>query len=128
LGALSRSLAAAGLGLALTACTAWPPAGQGGAAEQGGPAVPVAGLDPDLVARLRCVVAGAETVRGTALARHQMTGRAADLAEASARAQREVHGGLAVDAAASIGVLEARTADLALALGVPVPVGLPECG
>lgn len=96
--------------------------------EQGGGAVPEGGLDPDLIVRLRCSVARAEAVRTTALARHQLTGRAADLAEASARAQREAHGGLAADAAASIGALDARTADLAVSLRVPVPAELPECG
>jgi len=127
LGALKRTAATGCLALALAACTTWPPPGQGGAVERGGPAVPEAGVDPDLIARLRCSVARSEAVRTTALARHQLTGRAADLAEASARAQREAHGGLAADAAASIGVLDAHTADLALALRVPVPAGLPEC-
>jgi hypothetical protein len=127
LGALTHSLAAAALGLALAACSSWPPASRGGAAERGGRAVPATGADPAMVARMGCSLARFRSIQDFALDRQQLTGRVAAAGEIAVRAQREVHGGLTADGAATLDLLDAETVAIAAALpGAPSGTP-PEC-
>ena len=127
MGALNARLAAAALGLVLGACSSWPPPSQGGAAERGGRAVPASGADPALVARLSCSLARFRSVQAFALDRRLLTGRVAAAEEIAARAQREVHGGLAGDAAGTIDLLDAETVAIAAALPGAPRGNPPEC-
>lgn len=102
--------------LFLAACTAWPPPGQGGAAERGRTALPPT-AERALADRLACSLARFDAVRSGAESQGALTGRVATAAELAARAQREAHGGLVRDAALSLDRLEAET----VAIGVQLP-------
>jgi hypothetical protein len=105
--------------LALAGCTAWPPPGQGGAAERGRAALP-AGTGPALATRLACALARFEQLRDASAATDMLTGRVEATSELASRAQREVHGGLTRDAALSLDRLEAETVTLLVQLPGPV--------
>jgi hypothetical protein len=111
-------LLAALLMLGLAGCTAWPPPGQGGAAERGRASLP-AGTGPALATRLSCALGRFEQARRASEEAGMLTGRVDAAAEVAARAQREVHGGLTRDAALSLDRLEAET--VALLVQIPGP-------
>jgi len=123
LGALNLLLRRLPLALALlaplAACTAWPPPGQGGAAERGRAALP-AGTGPALASRLSCSLARFDQVRAASAEAAVLTGRVDAAGELAVRAQREVHAGLTQDAALSLDRLEAET--VALLVQLPGPV------
>jgi hypothetical protein len=113
--------------LLVAACTRWPDAGQGGAAELRSLPPLAAGADATLHARLGCALDRFGQQRATAEAQGQMTGRFALVALTAHRAQREYEGGLTGDARQSLDLLEQETETLRAALPPALRIAQPDC-
>ena len=126
-----------GIGALLSACTSWPPPGQGGMAEFAAPLVVFStddiAADPALTGRLEknrtrlaCESQGLEALKMAAKTRGIRAGQILDIEDVATQAKREIGAGLLDDAETTLARLQERM----IALGpdlLPPESHIPDC-